>query len=77
MRMDSVVVKFMRLLRPNWAGPWWGKLPEWTANLGGSARDSLSLYGCSTQLREHLREAFISISWSLDAASSLVLNRCS
>ena len=35
--MDSVVVKFIRLLRPNWAGPWWGKLPEWTANFGGSA----------------------------------------
>ena len=41
--MDRLVVKFMRLLRPNWVGPWWGKLPEWTASLGGRARDTLSL----------------------------------
>ena len=41
--MDCLVVNFMRLLRPNWVGPWWGKLPEWAASLGGRARDSLSL----------------------------------
>ena len=43
MRMDCLVVKFMRLLCPNWAGPWWGKIPEWTASLGGRDRDGLAL----------------------------------
>ena len=75
--MDSLVVKFMRLLRPNWVGPWWGKLPEWTASLGGRARDSLSLMNALQNLQEHLREAFISMSCSLDTVFNLVPNSCS
>ena len=74
--MDCLGVKFMRLLRPNWVAPWWGKLPEWTASLGGKARDSLSLMDALQTLQEHLREAFLSMSWSLDAVSNLVPNSC-
>ena len=40
----------MRLLRPNWAGPWWGKLPEWGASLGGRTPNSLSLMGALQDL---------------------------
>ena len=51
--MDCLVVNFMRLLRPNRVGPWWGKLPEWGASLGGRARDRLSLVGALQNLESY------------------------